>query len=168
MAAAKEIAILLGALTVAALIGTLALSIALLASYEITTPNHFSSSDIGAAFYVWFVAAIVGVPLALLAGAPLYLALQRFALFNWLSASVVGAILGFLVSLAGTSGLPWQTCSAVGVVSALVAWLLLKRSNYSFQRTPVHRLRFLQTANSTSKCTAPRLGSERGDLGHWR
>jgi hypothetical protein len=23
-------------------------------------------------------------------------------------------------------------------------------------------------ANSTSKCTAPRLESERGDLGHWR
>src|SRR5690349_3270304 len=135
MATVKEISILLGALTAAALIGTLALSIALLTSYEITTSNHFSSSDITSAFYIWFVAAIVGVPIALLAGAPLYLALQRFGLFNWLSASVVGAILGLLVSLTGVSGLSWQTCSAVGVVAALVAWLLLKRSNYSFQRT---------------------------------
>jgi hypothetical protein len=134
MATTKEISFLLGALVTAALAGTLALSVALLASYEITTSNPFSVSDIAAAFYVWVVAAIVGVPVALLGGVPSYLLLRRLGLFNWLSASAVGAVFGYLLSLTSVSHLSWQACSVVGTVSALLAWFLL-RSNYSSKRT---------------------------------
>jgi len=134
MATGKEISRLLAALTAAALVGTLALTVGLLTTYAIITPSHFSYTDITASLYIWFVAALIGVPVALLGGAPVYLFLRNFGILNGFSSIAAGTALGFLVSLAGISGLPWEACCATGAGSALMAWITLRHPNHPARR----------------------------------
>lgn len=97
------------------------------------TTNRFFHSDIAAALYVWIIAAIVGVPVAIIGGVPAYFILQRFTVFNWLSVIIVGVVLGLLVHLTGFTYLSWLDCGAVGAASAFVAWLLLKNRSIKFE-----------------------------------
>ena len=133
MPTTKKIPVLLASLFVAGFAGTFLLSVVLTVTYEATTTNHFSSSDVTAFFYVWFVAALVAIPAALLVGVPSYLFLQRIQLFNFFSICLIGTTLGLLVHLTGVDGLSWWACAATGTASAFFAWLLLRRSNYSFE-----------------------------------
>jgi uncharacterized membrane protein len=133
MPTTKKVPVLLASLVAAGVAGTFLLSAGLTVTYEATTTNHFSSSDVSAFFYVWFVAALVAISAALLVGVPSYLILQRIKLLNVFSVCLIGATIGLLVHLTGVDDLSWCACAATGTVSAFFAWLLLRRSNYSFK-----------------------------------
>jgi hypothetical protein len=112
---------------------------ALLVALSLLVPSLFSVSNsptllefIGLLFYIWIVAAIVAVPIALLAGVPSYFFLTYLGAMNAPAVSFIGAACGLLVQfllvhLTDIVNVSALGCTAIGLVSALFAWVLLNR-----------------------------------------
>jgi hypothetical protein len=86
--------------------------------------------------YFSLIAALVTVPIALVAGLPGYFLLMRLDAFNAPNVCFIGIGCGLLVHLTTDFlELSWLTCAATGFASAFLAWLLLSHSNHSSRRT---------------------------------
>lgn len=60
----------------------------------------------------------------------MFFILWRFQVLSFLSFSAVGIVSGALVgSTSLTFGVPYEGCASLGLVSALIVWVLVVRSN---------------------------------------
>ena len=131
MKSRKENTLMFYAIVIASLLGTFAFSI-VFSIFDLKEQSIDVIDNIKIIAYIWPLAAYVGVLSGVIGGMSAYLFLKRYGLFNWASASSVGGIIGYLVSLT-IDGLMW-ICIAVGAGSAFFAWGLYKYFIHATQK----------------------------------
>ena len=124
---------LLGRIEIRAVVATLIVgALAALAAMilEFATPAQGMFSPYDSAYLAFVYAAMIGVPLAMLYGAPLYALLSYKALASWPAALAIGAAPGIAVWLLAENEQPLgMVLAGYGLAAALITHFSLRRLN---------------------------------------
>lgn len=123
----KQIGILIAILSVSSIAGTILVSFGLSGYFLLTEKNyHFELSEL---WQMPTFFALFTVPIGCLIGVPAFFMLKYCHLLNLWTICILGASIGSLIQMYFARGVPWVLCIAFGASSALIAWVLMSRSN---------------------------------------
>ncbi|TMH28463.1 MAG: hypothetical protein E6H66_21690 [Betaproteobacteria bacterium] len=123
----KQIGLIGVALAIATAVGVVLVTVGLSIYLSIgDVPIRFNPRDVA---YLIVVFCIFAVPVAVALGTPAFFFLRELGWLNPWSVCSLGGIIGTVIGLNGAAGVPWPVCLSLGFLSALVAWLFIKRFN---------------------------------------